>query len=382
MMSASADDHAGMADTGRQAQDLRLSGVRKFYGAFEAVRGIDIDVAAGIMVSLIGPSGCGKTTTLRMIAGLEALNGGRITSGGVVLSGDGVTVPPERRDMGMVFQTYALWPHMKVADNVGYGLRRKGMERSAVAARVAEVLGMVGMSTLAERYPGQLSGGQQQRVALARAVASRPRILLFDEPLSNLDAVLREQMRFEIRSLQQSLGITSVYVTHSQEEALALSDRIVVMNNGIVVQAGTPADIYQSPRTAFVAGFIGLTNILTLTAGQSDGVVLTGAGPGGTPLRAASGAVAVQATRARMVSIRPSDIQLHAAGTTGQAGYNRLTGTVTATVFTGGVVDTFVALGHDPATIIRVQSTPPATAAPGDAVTLDFDPARTTALED
>ncbi|SDX05336.1 iron(III) transport system ATP-binding protein [Roseicitreum antarcticum] len=374
---------SNVAETEGQAQDLRLSGVQKSFGALKAVHGIDIDVPAGSMVSLIGPSGCGKTTTLRMIAGLETLNAGRITVGGVTLSGDGVTVPPEKRDMGMVFQSYALWPHMNVADNVGYGLRRKGLGQQDVIQRVAEVLDMVGMSDLGTRYPGQLSGGQQQRVALARAIASRPRILLFDEPLSNLDAVLREQMRFEIRNLQQRLGITSVYVTHSQEEALALSDHIVVMNAGLVAQAGSPTEIYDTPRNAFVAGFIGLTNILTLNGLHDDGAGLAGTGPGGTLLRSASGAVARhQQAQTCQVSVRPSEIRLMPADAAIRDGQNRLSGTVTATVFTGGVVDTFVAVTSSPETIVRVQSTPPVRAKSGDAVILEFDPARTVALED
>lgn len=379
---ASPDDTT-VAGTLAQAQDLRLSGVQKSYGAFKAVHGIDIDVPAGQMVSLIGPSGCGKTTTLRMIAGLEPLNAGRITVGGVTLSGDGVTIPPERRDMGMVFQSYALWPHMTVADNVGYGLRRKGMSRDEVTRRVQDVLNLVGMADLGRRYPGQLSGGQQQRVALARAIASRPRILLFDEPLSNLDAVLREQMRFEIRNLQQKLGITSVYVTHSQEEALALSDHIVVMNKGLVAQAGSPAEIYDAPRNAFVAGFIGLTNILTLTDIRSDGGNLVGTGPDGTLLTSASGAVALKSkARDCQISVRPSDIRLIPADAPASQGQNRLSGTVTTTVFTGGVVDTFVAVTGSPDHVIRVQSTPPARAMSGDTVMLEFDAARTVTLED
>ena len=365
-----------------QAQDLRLSGVRKFYGEVEAVRGIDLDVAAGTMVSLIGPSGCGKTTTLRMIAGLEPLSGGEITSGGTILSAAGRSVPPEKRDMGMVFQTYALWPHMSVEQNVAYGLKRKGLARPEISARVSEVLTMVGMAGFGARYPGQLSGGQQQRVALARAIASQPRILLFDEPLSNLDAVLREQMRFEIRALQQRLGITSVYVTHSQEEALALSDRIAVMDKGVIVQAGTPAEIYDTPRTAFVAGFIGLTNILPVQDAAADGDAVTGLLDGAHAIRAASGALARAAGGALTVSIRPSDIRLTEPSAPAREGFNRLAGTVRSTVFTGGIIDYFVALDGGPERVLRVQSMPPAAFGPGDGVILEFDPARTVALED
>jgi ABC-type Fe3+/spermidine/putrescine transport system ATPase subunit len=370
----------GGSSVALQAQELCLEGVRKSYGEVEAVRGIDLQVAAGTMVSLIGPSGCGKTTTLRMIAGLEPLTGGRILAGGATISAPGRSVPPERRDMGMVFQTYALWPHMTVENNVGYGLRRQGLSSQDVSGRVADVLAMVGMAGYGGRYPGQLSGGQQQRVALARAVASRPRILLFDEPLSNLDAVLREQMRFEIRSLQQRLGITSVYVTHSQEEALALSDRIVVMDKGIVVQAGTPAEIYDTPRTAFVAGFIGLTNVLPLTEVTVAGDDLKGSFGAGATIRAGAGRLD-PGTRSASVSVRPSEIRILRSPAKPGERANVLPGTVTSTVFTGGIVDYFVAPDAAPDRAIRVQSTPPAHAAAGEKVILEFDPARTVALE-
>jgi ABC-type Fe3+/spermidine/putrescine transport system ATPase subunit len=370
----------GGSSVALQAQELRLDGVRKSYGEVEAVRGIDLHVAAGTMVSLIGPSGCGKTTTLRMIAGLEPLTGGRILAGGATISTPGRSVPPEKRDMGMVFQTYALWPHMTVENNVGYGLRRQGLSHQDVSARVAEILAMVGMAGYGSRYPGQLSGGQQQRVALARAVASRPRILLFDEPLSNLDAVLREQMRFEIRSLQQRLGITSVYVTHSQEEALALSDRIVVMDKGLIVQAGTPAEIYDTPRTAFVAGFIGLTNVLPLADATVAGGDLEGSFGAGATIRAGAGRLD-PGTRSTSVSVRPSEIRIMRSSAKPGEETNVLPGTVTSTVFTGGIVDYFVAPDAAPDRVIRVQSMPPALAAAGEKVILEFDPARTVALE-
>jgi ABC-type Fe3+/spermidine/putrescine transport system ATPase subunit len=363
-----------------QAQPLRLVGVSKSFGEVMAVHGIDFEVGAGSMVSLIGPSGCGKTTTLRMIAGLEPLTGGRILAGSTTLSEPGRSVPPERRDMGMVFQTYALWPHMSVEANVGYGLKRQGLATADVSGRVGEVLAMVGMSGYGARYPGQLSGGQQQRVALARAVASRPRFLLFDEPLSNLDAVLREQMRFEIRSLQKRLGITSLYVTHSQEEALALSDRIVVMDRGKVVQEGTPTEIYERPRTSFVAGFIGLTNILVLRDPASEGGSVVGTVGSGDRVRAAAGRTTALEGRLP-VSVRPSDIRILQPGAPVREGFNALSGTVRSTVFTGGIVDYFVSTDTDAELEIRVQSMPPSLAAAGESVILEFDPSRTVALE-
>ncbi|KAA0970169.1 ABC transporter ATP-binding protein [Aureimonas fodinaquatilis] len=362
------------------AHDLRLRDLKKDYGTFQAVRGIDLHVPAGNMVSLIGSSGCGKTTTLRMIAGLEIPTSGTIQSGGMVMSDGPRVMPPEKRDMGMVFQTYALWPHMTVAHNVGYGLKQKGFSKDQTARKVQEVLDIVNMGNRGERYPHQLSGGQQQRVALARAIASEPRTLLFDEPLSNLDAVLREQMRFEIRSLQQRLGITAVYVTHSQEEALALSDSIAVMRDGLIEQSGEPSTIYNLPRNEFVASFIGLANILTLENTSRDGESLIGQ-LHGTAIRAAGGALG-NGTGAVKLCVRPVDISISRQSQAKEPGFNELEGVVDSTVFTGGLVDYFVRLNNSPETILRVQSTPPARATTGDAVRLSFDPERTVALED
>jgi putative spermidine/putrescine transport system ATP-binding protein len=238
--------------------DLQLQGLRKTYGANVAVENLSLDVRDGEMVAFLGPSGCGKTTTLRMVAGFVAPTAGTIRVGGA----DITDLPPNRRDMGMVFQSYALFPHMTVRGNVAFGLKARHVNAAEVPSRIADALKLVGLSGYEERYPRELSGGQQQRVALARVLALRPKLLLFDEPLSNLDAKLRVQMRHEIRSLQKEVGITSLFVTHDQEEAMTIADRIVVMNVGRIEQAGTPDEIYDAPRTRFVADFIGTANLI------------------------------------------------------------------------------------------------------------------------
>jgi len=237
---------------------LELVNLTKRYGSVIAVDRVNLDVERGEIVTLLGPSGCGKTTILRMIAGLTCPDEGDIYIEGVRVT----DTPPEKRGVGMVFQNYALWPHMTVYENIAFGLRLKKLPKSEIDKRVKEVLELVRMSGLENRYPRQLSGGQQQRVALARALALEPKILLLDEPLSNLDAKLREEMRFELRDLIKKMGITAVYVTHDQAEALAISDRIAVMNRGRIVQVGAPEEIYNNPANSFVASFIGLSNIL------------------------------------------------------------------------------------------------------------------------
>ncbi len=244
--------------------DVELREVSKvFDGGVVAVDCLSLQVEAGEFISLLGPSGCGKTTTLRMIAGFAEPDAGQV----FIKNVDVTDLPPNRRDTGMVFQSYALFPHMTVEANVAYGLKMRRVRRDELKRRVAEALDLVQLGSLAQRYPRQLSGGQQQRVALARAIAIRPSVLLLDEPLSNLDAKLRQQMRSEIRQLQQQLGITTVFVTHDQEEALTMSDRIVVMNHGRMEQIGTPRSIYTQPRTLFVAEFIGEGNFFEGTVG-------------------------------------------------------------------------------------------------------------------
>lgn len=241
---------------------LVLESLNKAYGSFKAVDDVNLDVKPGSFVSLLGPSGCGKTTTLRMIAGFIQPTSGNIRVNDTVISSESEVLPPAKRNMGMVFQSYAVWPHLSVFDNIAYGLRTRKLEKSEIVRRTGEAIEIVGLTGQESKFSSQLSGGQQQRVALARAIVTEPSILLLDEPLSNLDAKLRESMRIEIRRLQRRLGITTIFVTHNQEEALLLSDTIAVMKSGRVLELSAPADLYERPRTRFVAEFVGLSNIL------------------------------------------------------------------------------------------------------------------------
>jgi iron(III) transport system ATP-binding protein len=246
---------------------LGIQDIRKRYGDTDALAGVSLQIRGGEFFTLLGPSGCGKTTLLRCVAGFLRPDAGRILCDGARLD----TLPAHRRDIGMVFQNYAIFPHLSVLENVAYGLRARRVEPGEIRRRALDMLRLVQMEALADRRPDQLSGGQQQRVALARAMAIRPRLLLMDEPLSNLDAKLRVEMRTEIRRLQRELGITTVYVTHDQEEALAISERLAVMNGGRVEQVGLPWDVYLAPESAFVAQFIGASNALAGAPAGSDG---------------------------------------------------------------------------------------------------------------
>src|SRR5262245_33184553 len=248
---------------------VAIAGLTKRYGDVGAVVGLDLTVRPGELVALLGPSGCGKTTTLRLVAGFIAPDGGEIRVGDRVLSSPTMVIPPERRRMAMIFQSYALWPHMTVTQNVAYGLRFAGVPRPERERRVEAMLQVVQLGGYGARYPGELSGGQQQRVAVARALVVEPEILLLDEPLSNLDASLREEMRFEIRRLHEQFGITTLYVTHDQAEAMVISDRVAVLQTGRVVQIGTAEELFETPRTRFVAEFIGKTNLIDAVAEDS-----------------------------------------------------------------------------------------------------------------
>ena len=251
---------------------LRLEGIRKDFGSFTALRDIRLDVWQGEFVCFLGPSGCGKTTLLRIIAGLETQSAGTLLQGTRDIS----VLPPAQRDYGIVFQSYALFPNLSIEDNVAYGLVNRRTGRAAIAARVAELLQLVGLPDAGAKFPAQLSGGQQQRIALARALATSPGLLLLDEPLSALDAIVRVHLRQEIRSLQQRLGVTTIMVTHDQEEALSMADRIVVMNQGVIDQIGTPMQVYREPATPFVADFVGKVNMLAATV-EAAGRVKIGA---------------------------------------------------------------------------------------------------------
>jgi iron(III) transport system ATP-binding protein len=254
---------------------LSLEQVSCTFGTYQAVKKLDLRIEPGQFVSLLGPSGCGKTTTLRMIAGFTTPTSGAIWMDGSVISSPQMNVPPEKRGMSMIFQSYAIWPNMTVAENVAFGLKLRHIGRDDMRSRVSRILATVRLGELADRYPAELSGGQQQRVALARAMVIEPRVLLLDEPLSNLDASLREEMRFEIRRLHDQFQFTTVYVTHDQGEAMVTSDRIAVMNAGRIEQIDTPFQLYTRPRTRFVAGFIGRTNLIE-GACHGDAMVFDG----------------------------------------------------------------------------------------------------------
>lgn len=250
---------------------LSLKGITKQFGSFTALNGIDLEIPQGEFICFLGPSGCGKTTLLRIIAGLESQSAGRLTQAGRDIS----TLPPAQRDYGIVFQSYALFPNLNVADNVAYGLVNRRVPRAQIQARVKELVALVGLPGSEGKFPAQLSGGQQQRIALARALATSPGLLLLDEPLSALDAIVRVHLRQEIKRLQRQLGVTTIMVTHDQEEALSIADRIVVMNHGVIEQVGTPLQVYREPASAFVADFVGRINALPARVG-ADGALMLG----------------------------------------------------------------------------------------------------------
>ncbi|WP_055665668.1 ABC transporter ATP-binding protein [Desnuesiella massiliensis] len=256
----------------QRSKGVNIKNLVKIYtgttnGEFKAVDNISVDIKAGEFVTLLGPSGCGKTTTLRMVAGFEIPSSGEIYLGGDMIN----NLPPDKRDTAMVFQSYALFPHYNIYDNIAYGLKLKKMDKSVIKEKVNNIIDLVGLRGMENRYPNQLSGGQQQRVALARALVMEPGVLLFDEPLSNLDAKLRVYMRTEIRKIQKKVGITAIYVTHDQSEAMSLSDRIIIMNKGIIEQVGTPKEVYYTPQSEFVADFIGTANFLEATIKEVKG---------------------------------------------------------------------------------------------------------------
>ena len=311
---------------------------KKFTGA-AAVDELDLEIGDSEFVSLLGPSGCGKTTTLRLLAGFLQPDAGEIRVGDEIVSSVHRLVPPERRNMSMIFQSYAVWPHMTVAQNVAYGLKFKKLSKHEIENKVAKLLGVVHMAELKDRYPAELSGGQQQRVALARALVVEPQILLMDEPLSNLDANLREEMRFEIRRLHEEFKITTVYVTHDQAEAMATSDRIAVLDHGRLVQVGRPGEIFDRPKTRFVAEFVGKANILTGSY-HGDGILQL---ENGTKIRVSADGASAPGSTHVAVCLRPHNILLVADDAEAQKfseqNYNLFRGTIRRSIYFGDAVD-------------------------------------------
>ena len=288
-----------------QAGSVVFENVRKNFGAFTAIPDLSLAINPGELVTLLGPSGCGKTTTLRMLAGLEPPTAGRIIIGGK----DVTMLPANERDVSMVFQSYALFPHMNALDNVAYGLESSGLKKKEARERAEQGLELVGLGGFGQRLPAELSGGQQQRVAVARALALEPQVLLLDEPLSNLDARLRRRVRTEIRELQQRLGFTAVYVTHDQDEALAVSDRVVIMKDGEIAQAGSPRELYESPASAFIADFMGEANVVdceVLSSENDRAVIRIGALEHRVPARGARPGPARLAVRPNVITLDPA----------------------------------------------------------------------------
>ncbi len=307
-------------------------------GIMTAVKDMNLEIREGEFITLLGPSGCGKTTTLRMVAGFEIPTKGQIWISDQMVN----DIPPNKRDTTMVFQSYAIFPHMSVEQNVGFGLELKGRPKAEIREETAKVMEVMGITELGKRRPDQLSGGQQQRVALARAVVNRPRVLLFDEPLSNLDAKLRETMRVEIRRIQQTFGITSIYVTHDQSEAMTVSDRIVVMEKGLVMQVGTPFEVYSRPRGKFVADFIGKVNLFPVT------VLDAGAHPRvrdarGEEIPAGSIAGEVKSGAEALLMVRPESLMLGSA----EDGAIFREGKVIKAVYLGSVIEYEIDAGYD-----------------------------------
>jgi spermidine/putrescine transport system ATP-binding protein len=347
---------------------LELLGVSKSFKETEVLRGVSLTAREGEFISLLGPSGCGKTTTLNIIAGFLSPDKGEVRIDGTRVN----EVPPHKRRLAMVFQNYALFPHMTIFENVAFGLRMRGEPPGEIGLRVKEALNLVHLSGMEERYPRQLSGGQQQRVGLARALAVKPRILLLDEPLSNLDAKLRKAMQMELRTIQQYVQTTTIYVTHDQEEAFMLSDRVMVMNSGIIEQGGSPEEIYSLPRTEFVAEFIGVSNFLdAVVAGrEAKTAVLEVAGkrmdafcdrtlPVGTPVR---------------IAVRPDRVTLQAIGE-GAACRTGLTGRIAGRSFAGAFVAFVVDLGHGKSIAAHVRTDAPGAINVGDEVAILVAPA-------
>jgi spermidine/putrescine transport system ATP-binding protein len=311
---------AAAAERQQASSDVRIENVTKRFDGVVAVDDLSLEIERGSFFAMLGPSGCGKTTTLRMIGGFEVPSEGRIFLG----DRDVVGLPPYRRDVNTVFQSYALFPHLTIGENVAFGLRRRGVKGATLKSQVSSVLERVGLEGFEKRKPRQLSGGQQQRVALARALVNSPRVLLLDEPLGALDLKLRKQMQLELKAIQHDVGITFVHVTHDQEEAMTMADRIAIMNGGRIEQLGAPGELYEYPKTAFVAGFLGISNLLPGTVEGSDAVRLDD----GTTVRIRADALNGRTGRVA-VGVRPEKIRL------GHSEENRLSGRLLETAYVG-----------------------------------------------
>jgi iron(III) transport system ATP-binding protein len=348
---------------------LVLTNLGRSFGSFTAVQDVSLTLQEGEFVSLLGPSGCGKTTTLRMIAGFISPTTGSIEMNGVALSMPGRVVAPEKRGMSMIFQSYAIWPNMTVGQNVAFGLKLRKLPPSQVNERLDRILDVVQLRHLKDRYPAELSGGQQQRVALARAIVIEPEVLLLDEPLSNLDANLREEMRSEIRRLHDAFRITTVYVTHDQAEAMVTSDRIVVMNHGRIEQVDDPVSLYTRPKTRFVAGFIGRTNFLD---GRVEGGSIVFPG---FSVRADLAPDATSDTREASFSVRPQTIGIHRRAPTEQNGGWWVEGRVAERAYLGEYWE-YVVRPAESDLRLRVSASPQTVYDTGDAVWLEIDPQR------
>jgi len=351
---------------------LRVRGLTKTYGGSRVVDDVSFELYPGEVLTLLGPSGCGKSTTLRMIAGLERPDGGDVwVRGRLVASGGGrVMVPPEARNVGLVFQSYAIWPHMTVAENIAYPLKVRGVARDAIAAKVGEMIRLVKLDGLGGRMSTELSGGQQQRVALARALVYEPDILLLDEPLSNLDYVLRKEMRIQIKSLQSRFGTTTLYVTHDQEEAMSLSSRVAVMNRGRIEQIDPPVAVYERPASRFVHGFVGQTVCLSGVVHEDAARVRVGA----SELSVEPAAVAALARGAAVeITIRPEEVSVKAARGEGDIG---VYGRVAETIYYGDRLECAIRIDAAGDQTVVVNVGKERRLAPGDRVFLGFDRSR------
>jgi iron(III) transport system ATP-binding protein len=357
-------NHQGTSTDDKYA--VRVANIAKRFGRHEALKGVSFDVPRGTFCTLLGPSGCGKTTMLRLLAGLDRPDSGEIVINSRVVTSDRLFIPPESRRVGFVFQSYALWPHMTVYDHVAYPLRAQRFQRSGIRRAVMRTIDTVGLTNEVMRYPSELSGGQQQRVALARALVNEPTILLLDEPLSNLDARLREQMRLELHELHRRVGVTAIYVTHDQTEAMALSDMVIVMQSGRIIETGAPRAIYDRPRTTYAAAFVGSANLLSgvvIKAGHTPSVRLAD----GTIIDGTSGSEAISQGESVVVAIKPEDLALFEAGETTQ----HVSGEVQTVTYLGAHVVLRVAtLGQE----IRVQLDKASLIASGETIALALRP--------